>query len=405
MNFIFKNICNFFTNQKIFFILLIVSIAVSTLILNFSYGLYQNYNTLKRISHNAENLSEFEIGVNNTNNKYLRRQDLDMALTKLPNSFKKSPCFLVTFPLNINDVFNTSSNVKILALSFIKIENHKILINELSYNSIKNSNDSNTAITEGRQFSINEFYNGSKVINMPNNGVVTAFIENNGKVNFQHINIKDYVKDGQILINNENYNVIGYGFAYPIIPYFSINSDSKVERIAFGFQDNSIITYKDYNNIKKVFESELGDLITMPEPEFPDVENYYFYNTIIIISILISVVSALIIALLYNYILIRRWKSLTIFRLCGCTRMKIIGMYLAECLLISVPIFLLSTVAYDRFLLPLLAKRYENMAGAYSIKLYALIFGIYFVSSIIVLFLMIFKTIPRKAISIKGAGL
>jgi hypothetical protein len=73
-------------------------------------------------------------------------------------------------------------------------------------------------------------------------------------------------------------------------------------------------------------------------------------------------------------------------------------MYLAECLLISVPMFILSTFAYDKLILPILSKRYENMAGAYSIKLYAVIFGIYLVSSIIVLLIMILKTIPKKAV-------
>ncbi|GHU52687.1 hypothetical protein FACS1894132_02900 [Clostridia bacterium] len=459
---IFKNIYNFFTKQKAFFILLIVSITISTLILNFSYGLYQNYNIIKTNTkiNDSNELKYLGIGINYYDEEhYLTQKKLKEVFS---NSIFDGMHFSVRFNIKdfyekqlemqkISDEINKKSEEELLKnmtpeeqIEYYKIfdeikkkqkEAEEKYQKDLEENKINNpsnrtrpninrpstieasfvnkngllvrgnvdmwlnSNDVNIRLSSGRPYSEKEYINGEKVV---------MLLNDSGNDEFSLV--KNYVVDNHIIIQGESYEVVGYsGILYGnMIPFTSVSSETEVTNHFEIWADpngKKIFTNQQYQKIKSVLTAGLGDLITMPEPEFPDTENYYFYNTIIIISILISVVSALIIALLYNYILIRRWKSLTIFRLCGCTRMKIIGMYLAECLVISVPIFLLSTVAYDRFLLPLLAKRYENMTGAYSIKLYALIFGIYFVSSIIVLLLMIFKTIPRKAISIKGAGL
>ncbi|MDR0918479.1 MAG: hypothetical protein LBM93_04425, partial [Oscillospiraceae bacterium] len=242
-----------------------------------------------------------------------------------------------------------------------------------------------------------EYATGEKVV------IITDDTTNTDGVRFGEL----FVKDEKITIQGEEYKVLGYAPMNNSIPFLSVHPETEISgQIEISPSDgyDTLFTHEQYKRIRELFQSKLGDLVNMPALNFPDTDAYYLYNTIIIISILISVVSALIIALLYNYILIKRHRTLTIFRICGCTRGKLVVMYLAECLLISVPLFILTSLGYYKLLLPILAKQYPNMVGAYSLNLYVLIFGIYFASSIFVMLVMIFKTIPKKAVSIKGVG-
>ena len=46
--YVLKNIKTLIVNNRVIFILLVVCIAVSTLVLQFSYGIYQNYHSENR---------------------------------------------------------------------------------------------------------------------------------------------------------------------------------------------------------------------------------------------------------------------------------------------------------------------------------------------------------------------
>ena len=72
--------------------------------------------------------------------------------------------------------------------------------------------------------------------------------------------------------------------------------------------------------------------------------------------------------------------------------------YISECMLIAIPLFTLTTVFYDKVVLPYLSKYFEYIEGAYNIKLYLLIFAIYIFSTIFVLLIMILRFL-RKTIN------
>ncbi len=64
-------------------------------------------------------------------------------------------------------------------------------------------------------------------------------------------------------------------------------------------------------------------------------------------------------------------------------------MFLSECMIIAVPLFALTTLIYDKFVLPKLGQHFEYIESAYSPKLYLLIFGIYIAATFVVLLFMI----------------
>ena len=67
-------------------------------------------------------------------------------------------------------------------------------------------------------------------------------------------------------------------------------------------------------------------------------------------------------------------------------------------------VFALTSLCYDKFVLPVLARHFEYIESAYSMKLYLIIFAIYVLSSLIVLGIMIYFSFLRKTIRESWGG-
>lgn len=65
MKYLFYNIRNLLLKEKFIFLIMVLCVFVSSMILNFSYGFYQNYTIEKRQS--AESLKEIAIEINKEN--------------------------------------------------------------------------------------------------------------------------------------------------------------------------------------------------------------------------------------------------------------------------------------------------------------------------------------------------
>jgi len=66
MKFILKNLKSFIQNEKMIFLLIFICIITSSFIINFSYGLYQNYNVIKE-EEESENYN-ITIDINDKSN-------------------------------------------------------------------------------------------------------------------------------------------------------------------------------------------------------------------------------------------------------------------------------------------------------------------------------------------------
>ncbi len=189
----------------------------------------------------------------------------------------------------------------------------------------------------------------------------------------------------------------------PIIPFESLDNNTEFQNeIWIGFDKS--IKRTQYDDIKSTFDSYFGDAITIPELDIPESENIYLYNTIIIISVLIAALAAINFAILYKYILEKREKYIAVFRICGCTKLNAAAIFLTECMIITIPVFIASTIIYDRMLLPLLGHYFIYMEQAYSFAVYAVICFIYIVTSIIVLIIMLALTLWGKTLTELKAG-
>ena len=113
--------------------------------------------------------------------------------------------------------------------------------------------------------------------------------------------------------------------------------------------------------------------------------NFYIYNNIMMISVLIAVLSVINFAMLYNFIFKKRSRQLSIMRICGCTPLRAWGICLGECCVVCVPVFLVGMLTYIPFMHGVLADIFVYMEESYSNTIYAAIFIIYIVILLVIM--------------------
>ncbi len=376
MKYIIKNIKSFIKTEKLIFILILICVIASSFIINFSYGLYQNYHVIKE--EQESDLGTFEITFNNDlNGNYAAKDILKNTLLSFSDSLNDSINMYLVKPYTdeIPDGYGP------IFIRFC-ISNGNIAPCEI----FKENIEKNGAFISGTYFSEEQEKNGENVA-LAFNGTPETMMNENGTISFQ----------------GKEYEIIGVQRIHTlIVPFESLNSDTPIDDLIIGFTKH--MTRSQYNEIKEKISGAFGEIAVIPELDIPESENYYLYNTIIIISILIAILSAINFAILYKYILSKRTKILSVFRMCGCTKFRALGMFLSECMIITVPVFALTSLCYDKFVLPVLARHFEYIESAYSMKLYLIIFAIYVLSSLIVLGIMIYFSFLRKTIRESWGG-
>ena len=379
MKYIIKNIKSFIRTEKIIFILILICIIASSFIINFSYGLYQNYHVIKE--EEESDLYSFEITFNNDlNGDYASKGVLKNTLMSFSDSLNDSIDMYFVVPYT--DEINTDEYGDMI-IRFC-ISNGNIAPCEL----FKKNMQTYGTLISGEYFSEEQEKNGENVALAFTGDVTETLMNENGTISFQ----------------GKEYEIIGTQRMHSlIVPFESLNSDTPINDLLFNFVKP--LTRSQYDEIKEKISDAFGELAVIPELDIPESENYYLYNTIIIISVLIALLSAINFAVLYKYILSKRTKSLSVFRICGCTRFKALGMFLSECMIITIPVFALTSLCYDKFILPVLAVHFEYIESAYNMKLYLIIFAIYVLSSLIVLGIMIYFSFLRKTIKESWGGI
>lgn len=131
-----------------------------------------------------------------------------------------------------------------------------------------------------------------------------------------------------------------------------------------------------------------------------DNEQIYYYNTNMWISILIAVISSVDLALIMNYILTRRRKTLAIFRINGCGVNRARRLYITEIMLVLNAVFIVCFAVWRLLLLPALDGIFPYIAGAFSAKIYVLIYVCYMAVSYIVMNIMTIRYMRRSPVDL-----
>lgn len=371
-----KNIKSFFINNFIIFILLVISTITSAIVIFFSYGVYQNYNTI--LSYKEDDLSDDYIGINyvNTGSEYVTKRDLLNCLSEIDDISNELREQIIQY--DVEGIIDNNS----YEFKFLYSDGKFKVAEEFKENLKKYDN-----LTEGTYWSDYE----------EANGICVALISDPAV--FGEISALDSIKYGnQLKIGEKIYDIIGkqaWNENGAMFPFSTVADEQLLTSTLISF--NSAVSVKTYNQIRDVFNNYMGDKAVFEEIRTIDKDTYYTYKTVILISVFIALIAAINFMILYRYIMSTRKRTTAIFRILGLTPAKLNFMNMSECIILIVPFFILGMVLYQTVFLPRLHTYFVYMQDAYTPFVYFLLFVIFISVSLIVIGIMLL-VMSRKRI-------
>ncbi len=448
LKYIFKNLKSQFTKQGVISLLLVVNIVVSALVICFSYGLYINYN-LEVKDKSDDEITNLSIFV------YEEKVSAIAGSKVLYGVVDITPQMVCDFVLSLSE--ETKENLSNCWAEFY-IETplfydggSEYAMNsegeiEIGFSSSRPVNPETDYYSDDADafygnFTFNFSVEGDRIIPDKNGDVFTQQqYDDKEKVAVVYSNCFQEPPGGTIFANFSNGYI--HRLVRRILPkgtesikiesdYYKIIEIIQVPEGEYPPQDcfititsapqNAIlwcssksedgtinggvelsfyepVTRKQFDDIRESLNKTMGDYAYIPDVELSDFTEINYYRSVIFISVIIAILAAINMAILYRYILEKRSPELAIFRICGCSKAKAVMSYLIECMLINAPLFALTQLCYHKLIMPKLSDLFPHMQGAYSFKLYAAIFGIYVVASLVVMLIMIVATIRKHSL-------
>lgn len=391
--YVFKNLKNFISNETAIFIIVIVCQVSSILLSLFSYGVFQNYKAeTNQININNEVMDD--------ENDWIEFQyQLDISAEN-PVEYKV-----------VYDFCNAIGNLIKDKIGLIYMECDKSVMMSLQYDNgvyspfepyYTNLQMHNSWI-EGEWFSDEQVKNREKVC-IINEVMKEDYVKSEEDDDYDNIPLaKKKGDDYYITLGGEEYRAIGV-IDEPVVVMlpWGVLPDNYPVICPPIIEFNRQLTQKEYDSLIAIYENYFPDRIigTAPELELYDPEEVYYYKTNMAISLFIAIVSSINFALLFNYIFDRRRRTLAVLRLTGCTANRARRMYLSEVMLIMIPLLLICTFVFHKFILPWLDSLFPYINQVYGIKIYLIMAGIYFAVSYIIMNIMIILHLRKTPVLI-----
>lgn len=379
MRYILKNYATFARKNTSLFVLAIITIWISTVIIHLSYGVYQNTHIIWKGNYDTETENNYiEFTFSSEEGKEVTKADLTRCFNRITDSMdviraSGNSDFVLfdgytpldwgypTENLSDSDKQRTYLNIK-LVIDHQGLRAPKIIFDNLL----------KCGFSEGGRWTDEEEATGKRVAlfwdyqrqDAPNDQFVSAACALD--------------KDGMVTIGGKKYEIIGYqGYFFPpLIPYGSLDENVNFTSGKFVFREWVSVT--SYATITEILKEELGDRVQiLHEDRSHEEDAYYTYSAAIAIVILLSLIAVIDLLILYQYYVKGNENKRCIFRICGMSRWKTIGIQFGECLLLTIPVYLIATVTFALGILPRLTPYFAYMKYSFNLQIYAAIFGIY----------------------------
>jgi ABC-type antimicrobial peptide transport system permease subunit len=404
--YIFINIKNFAKNNTLMFVLLIVMEFFATAIVLFSYGVYNNFkfeqsaqfveaSDIKITFSDNITLGEIKKVMNDVSRDILCESseiclnstyfadgsgDFERCLIEDIRSCVHDGVYDITIPEeNIADIYIDMKYNPETDLYEYEPEAYEIYSKHTS---------------EGEFLPYDDYSKGEKYL---------MYCRGEEGNNMQ------YAIGSTVTVCGEEYKVLGrYSTLHDVQPnrldisYYAAPDSMQIDSLSYYFE--GFVPKKTFNEVTSLFKIEFGDNVTTNDPDDFLVDEHSYYSTVMLISLMFILVSAINFALLFRYILGVRNRSISIFRIEGCRRIKAVKMFAGEFALISLICFSVSTLVYNFAALPKLKNLFEYMDYIYSWKTYLIIFVMYMLVIMLTVIVMILRFIKKTPLNqIKGA--
>lgn len=383
MYYTIKNIQKFAKNNTIIFVLFLLCQFTASFIILFSFGAFQNFKLLKNkdltqsdliiqfgnvIDRYKEDGIEYYICDNSTTNKKIK----EFLLSIDESSLKELDCIYYTAE-------TTNTNIPQI------YEQPNIISFRLSYSSDSKSfiqyktAFENSPTSSGKMISENDFEKGTMQVILPYG--FTSDCMN------QEVNIE-----------NQTYKVVGIDAIDTTITIPFISSPDSLNNITeIYFCTKNVMSTTTYQNICTACNDIFGDFAFIPEIDTVN-DDLPFYNSLMLLSILLMVLSSITLTLLFRYILITRNKMISVLRIYGCTINKARKIFVSEILITSILSFLITSIIYFKLIVNNLKSSFAYITVVYNLKNYMLLGLIYLSVIYIILNLMIIIQLRKSPI-------
>ena len=209
-----------------------------------------------------------------------------------------------------------------------------------------------------------------------------------------------------ITVDGEEYKIIGnpidYGFEDAmIIPFTSLSDDTPLSCSEISIVFESHFTLSDYRNVEAAINSTIADVAQISGLDTSAIADVYYIRTLVLIAFLISILSAINLSILYNFIIESDKERLIILHLCGCSRTRAILISIIEIAIESFPLFIISQCVFAYFILPRLTQFFPYISDGFTDAVYIAIFLIYLLTTLICMLVILWKSI-RKSLDFRG---
>lgn len=379
MRHIFLNIASFFKNEKLLLLIVFICVIASAFIINFAYGLYYNYNA----ENNEMELELESIYIDIAEGKSFTKGDVKRYVEALDSSIHRDidVIYAAGDITEYGFVGDESAHYTPMRFRFVDGEYQ---ISEITRDSWLGSG----IIISGRYITNEEEAEGKQV------ALVGA---DSGNWIKACENIRN--DDGTITLFDKVYEVVGTynaGTGTPIVPFLTVPDNLKVITLSFVFNKN--ITRSYYEELQRVANEVVPDVLVFPDLELPDMDSMAVYNNMIVIALVISVLSVINFAMIYRFVLKKRQRSVAIMRICGCTKFKAVLIYLGECVILTLPAYLIGALINVYCIDNVFAGVFEFITQAYSPEVYGGLAVTYFAAFTVIVSVMIFNTVNKTVV-------
>ena len=381
MKYVFINLKLFIKNEKIIFFLMVLSIISSTIIIEFAFGFYHHLEQ-KKVDE-MQDTKEFSIDFTDPTRTTVTKGAVLQILTNL------DPGVLSDCTIYLGGRFqNDKTKVAAIDNSLLE-ESLPFTLNDrkICVAPIEQKMKESSILVDGRYF-VQEDFDKEKNVCLANilkedsyDGEAVEWVKKYGEQN-----------DGTYIVDGKKYICIGHVESYstiPMVPITTVSDDIYIQRISFEF--THAITSNKYYTIKEAFLNAFAEYVQLPDINIKDIDSDRFYNLLLVMCIGLFALSALVVSILYQYVMLKRKRNIVIYRLCGMTLNTARIIYVFECMIVSFIMFTVGTLIYHFGLMPWLSRSFEYISNSYNIHTYVIMAEIYMIVSLVVLGFMIIR--------------
>lgn len=214
--------------------------------------------------------------------------------------------------------------------------------------------------------------------------------------NGKHSDYCYYYTGKKYNLNGTEFKCVGES-SYTFIPYNSIPDNFAVGQVWFNY--DGTLTEDQITEIKGKLDTIFGDrTLEIAVPEAYDPIEIQYSKMLFIVSIVVILIILLALSKFYKFILSDRKNTLSVLRLCGCTRTKAHIVYMLEIFLTMAVTTGIGYLLYKFVFHAPIAQMYPAFEAFYITPVYFAVTGAYFAAAMIIMSVTAATAIKTKTI-------